>query len=269
MPDASAPPVISPITFSTHQKVYFASDFHLGSPTRDSSRKREDKIVRWLDSISQDAHSIFLLGDIFDFWFEYRHVVPKGYLRLLGRLSQLVDQGIGLYLFTGNHDLWMYDYFTQEWGVPIIRHPVSIRIGPQRFYVGHGDGLGPGDKTYKLIKKVFTDRFAQRLFGLVHPDWGVALARRWSAHSRRKNLTKDESFKGKDDEWIYQYCLSVEETQHHDYYIFGHRHLVLDIPLNNSSRYINTGEWFNECHYACYDGQTLNLLPFEGASVSR
>ena len=263
MADASVHAFLSPISLPAQQKVYFASDFHLGSPDWENSRMREDKVVRWLDRISHDAHCIFLLGDVFDFWFEYRQVVPKGYIRLLGKLSQLVDQGIGLYLFTGNHDLWMFDYFTQELNVPVILHPVSLQINQHQFHVGHGDGLGPGDNTYKVIKKVFTSRLGQRLFALIHPDWGIAFAQRWSAHSRIKNLTKDESFRSKEEEWIYQYCQTVEHQQHHDYYIFGHRHLVLDIPLNESSRYINTGEWINSCYYACYDGNSLSLIPFE------
>ena len=261
MPDASERS-LHHITLSPGQRIYFASDFHLGSPDWASSRIREDKIVRWLDRIRQDAHAVFLLGDVFDFWFEYRNAVPKGYIRLLGKLAALVDQGISLYLFTGNHDLWMFDYFTQELGASIIRHPVSLQINDQQFHVGHGDGLGPGDQAYKIFKKAFVSPTAQRLFALVHPDWGIALAQRWSARSRRKNLTKDERFRTKEDEWIYQYCVATEQQQHHDYYIFGHRHLVLDIPLGENSRYINTGEWIEACHYACYDGQELALTAF-------
>ena len=245
------------------QRVYFASDFHLGSPDWASSRTREGKIVRWLEQIRQDAYAVFLLGDVFDFWFEYRNAVPKGYLRLLGKLAELVDQGVLLYWFTGNHDLWMFDYFSQELEIPIIRRPVSIQINDQHFHLGHGDGLGPGDRTYKVFKKVFVSRTGQRLFRLIHPDWGISFAQRWSAHSRRKNLTKDESFRTKEDEWIYQYCAALEQQRHHDYYIFGHRHLVLDIPLGKNSRYINTGEWITACHYACYDGQELALVAYQ------
>ena len=246
-----------------HKKVYVAADFHLGAPDMATSRIREDKIIRWLDSIKDDAYAIFLLGDIFDFWFEYRHVVPKGYIRFLGKLANIVDRGILLYFFTGNHDMWMFDYFPQTLGVPVIRQPLSLQINDEQFYMGHGDGLGPGDRTYKVIKRIFTSRACQRLFAQVHPDWGIAFAQRWSARSRRRNLVKDEPFRTKEDEWIYQYCTEVEQHHHHDYYIFGHRHLVLDIPLSKNSRYINTGEWMQACHYACYDGQTLVLTPFE------
>ena len=260
MPDALERP--QRLTLPPHQNVYFASDFHLGSPDWPSSRVREEKIVHWLTSIRQDAYAVFLLGDIFDFWFEYRNAVPKGYVRLLGKLAEMADEGILLYLFTGNHDLWMFDYFPQELGIPVITHPISIYINHQHFHVGHGDGLGPGDRTYKVIKQVFTSRLGQRLFALIHPDWGIWLARHWSAHSRRNNMTKDESFGTKEDEWIYQYCVTVEQQQHHDYYIFGHRHLVLDLPLGKNSRYINTGEWIQACCYACYNGEVLTIHPY-------
>ncbi len=253
---------LPPITLLPHQKVYFASDFHLGSPDTMSSRAREAKIIRWLSQVQQDAHTVFLLGDIFDFWFEYRRVVPRGFIRFLGKLAELSDQGIQLYLFTGNHDLWMFDYLPQELNAPVIRQPVSVQIGEQRFHIGHGDGLGPGDYFYKFIKRFFTAPLCQWLFAQVHPDWGIGFARSWSGHSRKKNLRKDEAFRTKEDEWIYQYCVAIEAQQPHDYYIFGHRHLVLDIPIGDHSRYINTGEWFEACHYVRYDGE-LSLISFE------
>ena len=254
------------LTLSSDKNVYFAADFHLGSPNRKDSQVREEKIIRWLSSIQQNAAAIFLLGDIFDFWFEYRHVVPRGYIRFLGKLAEIADQGIALYIFTGNHDMWMFDYFSQELGAPIIRSPVSLQINDQWFYVGHGDGLGPGDRTYKIIKKFFDSRACQWLFTQVHPDWGISLANYWSGHSRRKNLRNDEPFRTKEDEWIYQHCVDIEQQKHHDYYIFGHRHLVLDIPLGENSRYINTGEWMRACHYVCFNGQVLRLVPFDESS---
>ena len=262
MSDAPAR-LIAPISLTSHRKVYFASDFHLEKATADGDRQRERLAVRWLDSIAHDAEAVFLLGDTFDFWFEYLQVVPRGAVRFLGKLAELADQGIAIYLFTGNHDMWLFDYLPQELGVAIVRQPLSFIINEQRFHVGHGDGLGPGDYQYKFIKRFFASRLCQRLFAGLHPDWGVGLARRWSAHSRRKNSQRDEPFRTKEEEWIYQYCASLEQQQHHDYYIFGHRHLVLDIPLGKNSRYINTGEWFTQGHFASYDGQTLSLKPFE------
>ncbi len=262
MPDAPVRP-IGPITLNGTSKVYFASDFHLGTSDAEAARERERTVVRWLDSIAADAQAIFLLGDTFDFWFEYRYVVPRGYVRFLGKLADLIDQGIEVYLFTGNHDMWLFDYFPQELGIPVFRQSQSFTINKELFHVGHGDGLGPGDYQYKLFKKFFASRGCQRLFAALHPGWGVGLARQWSAHSRRKNLLLDESFGTKEEEWIYQYCLSQEQQQHHDYYIFGHRHLVLDIPVGETSRYINAGAWFEQGHFARYDGETLTLVPFE------
>ena len=262
MPDAPARP-IEPIHLTGTSKVYFASDFHLGTSDTEAAKEREQTVVRWLDSIAADAQAVFLLGDTFDFWFEYRYVVPRGSVRFLGKLAELVDQGIRVYLFTGNHDMWMFDYFPREMGIPVFRQPLSFIINERRFHVGHGDGLGPGDYQYKLFKRLFASRLCQRLFAALHPRWGVGVARRWSARSRRRNLLKDESFRTKDEEWIYQYCQSVEQQRPHDYYIFGHRHLVLDIPVGESGRYINTGAWFEQGHFARYDGKALNVLPFE------
>ncbi|MGB3849451.1 MAG: UDP-2,3-diacylglucosamine diphosphatase [Tunicatimonas sp.] len=262
MPDAPAY-AIDPILLTGTGKVYFASDFHLGASDEEQAKERERTVVRWLDHVAHDAQAIFLLGDTFDFWFEYRHVVPRGAVRFLGKLAELADRGIQVYLFTGNHDLWLFDYFPSELGIPVFREPQSFTINAQRFHVGHGDGLGPGDYQYKMFKRLFTAKACQRLFAALHPAWGIGLARRWSAYSRRKNLLRDESFRTKEEEWIYQYCWSVQQQQHHDYYVFGHRHLVLDIPVGASSRYINTGAWFEQGHFARYDGQEFTLTPFE------
>jgi UDP-2,3-diacylglucosamine hydrolase len=244
------------------QKVYFASDFHLGVPDAATSRAREMKIVRWLDQIKHDAAAILLLGDIFDFWFEYRHTIPKGFIRLQGKLAELTDSGIPVLFFTGNHDMWMFDYFPTELNIPILRHPISTTINGHTFYIGHGDGLGPGDHTYKFIKKVFANKVCQWAFARIHPNLGIGVANMWSRRSRISNVKKDEQFLG-DDEWLVHYCKEVEATQHHDYYIFGHRHLPLDLPISNNSRYLNLGEWVNFCSYGVYDGTNLTLEYFE------
>jgi len=244
------------------KKIYFASDFHLGVPDAASSLAREKKIVRWLDAIKHDAHMLFLVGDIFDFWFEYRHAIPKGFIRLQGKLAELTDNGLPIYFFTGNHDMWMFSYFTQELNIPVLRQPVSIQINQEQFYIGHGDGLGPKDQVYKVLKKVFANKTSQWLFARVHPNLGIGLANYWSRKSRISNTKADEVFKP-GEEWLIIYAQEMEEKQHHDYYIFGHRHLPLDIQLNNRSRYVNLGEWVNYCSYAEYDGQSLNLKYFE------
>ncbi|NEM96860.1 UDP-2,3-diacylglucosamine diphosphatase [Pontibacter burrus] len=244
------------------KKIYFASDFHLGVPDAATSRAREQKIVRWLDQVKHDAAAILLLGDIFDFWFEYRHTIPKGFIRLQGKLAEITDSGIPVLFFTGNHDMWMFDYFPKELNIPILREPISTTINGHSFYIGHGDGLGPGDHTYKVIKKVFANKVCQWAFARIHPNLGIGIANMWSRKSRISNVEKDEKFLG-EDEWLVQYCREVEAEQHHDYYIFGHRHLPLDLPIGDKSRYVNLGEWVNFCSYAVYDGQNLTLEHFE------
>jgi len=245
------------------KNIYFASDFHLGSPI-DIDHSREKKIVRWLDSIAQDASDIYLVGDVFDFWFEYKHVVPKGHIRLLGKLAELSDNGVKLHIFTGNHDVWMFDYFEKELNATIYKEPIIREFEGKKFMIGHGDGLGPGDHGYKLIKGVFSNRLCQRLFAFLHPFVGVSLARFFSRKSRESTGDKDSIYLGDDKEYLMQYCNDVLKTKHFDYFIFGHRHMVLDKTLSGGSRYVNLGEWFHSCHYAKFDGATLTMLKFGG-----
>ncbi|XOV91887.1 MAG: UDP-2,3-diacylglucosamine diphosphatase [Bacteroidota bacterium] len=244
------------------KKVYFASDFHLGAPPSEQSIEREKRIIRWLQSIEKDAAAIFLLGDIFDFWFEYKRAIPKGFIRLQGKFAELVDQGIPLIFFTGNHDLWMFDYFTKELGIPVYRKPREYLISGKVFLIGHGDGLGPGDHFYKFLKKIFENKIAQWLFKWVHPDIGMKLAHAWSKDSRISNNAKGNDFKG-EDEWLWQYCKEVEKESHHDYYIFGHRHLPLDLEVAKNSRYINLAEWVNYSNYAVFNGSNTTLETFK------
>jgi len=259
------------VTLQHGRRIYFSSDYHLGVPTAEKSRDRERLIVKWLESIEHDAQIIFLVGDIFDFWFEYGHVVPKGFVRLLGKLAELSDKGIELILFTGNHDMWMFGYLKEEIGATIFRNPVSFTITntdglTKSMLVGHGDGLGPGDGVYKVLKRIFENRFFQGIFRFVHPDVGMWIASEWSKRSRIANVNKgEERFMGDKNEWLLIYCKEVENSRHHDYYIFGHRHLVLDLAVNQTSRYINLGEWVSKqtLHtYAVYDGAVLALKNF-------
>ncbi len=242
--------------------IYFASDFHLGAPDQLKSRQREDKIVRWLDSIEDTAAAIFLVGDIFDFWFEYNHVIPMGFIRFQGKVASLVDNGIPVIFFSGNHDMWMADYFTQELGIPVSHDNKRYTIQGKKLFVGHGDGLGPGDYQYKFLKKIFRNRFCQWLFKWLHPNIGLAIAHKWSGNSRISNLKYDDAFLG-EDEWLWTYCKEVEAKEHHDYYIFGHRHLPLDLEVGSNSRYINLGEWINHYTYAVFDGDKVELKTFE------
>ncbi|MCS6974905.1 MAG: UDP-2,3-diacylglucosamine diphosphatase [Cyclobacteriaceae bacterium] len=246
------------------KKLYFASDFHLGVPDKHTSREREAKLVRWLEHIRPDAQGIYLLGDIFDFWFEYRSVIPKGFIRLQGKLAELSDTGIPIYFFTGNHDMWMFDYFPEELGIKIYRKPIVLNTGRHKLLIGHGDGLGPGDFSYKILKRIFASRTAQWLFARIHPNLGMGIAQFWSHKSRISNQQREEKFEGEDKEFLLQYCRETEQHTHHDFYIFGHRHLPLDLPVGESSRYINLGEWVHFSTYAVYDGITVQLLSFEG-----
>jgi UDP-2,3-diacylglucosamine hydrolase len=245
---------------ATRNKLYFASDFHLGAGNYPNYRQREDRLVRWLDSIKADAAELFLMGDVFDFWFEYKTVVPKGHIRFLGTLAELSDAGIKLYLFKGNHDMWMFDYFEKELGATIISNELEIERSGKKFYLHHGDGLGPGDEFYKTLKKFFRSRLCQWLFGVVHPNIGVGIANYWSAHSRIAGMDKPIT---EQHEWLVTFSNEMLQKQFYDYLIFGHRHKPLDIQLTPQSRYINLGEWVNYNTYAVFDGETVTLEYFE------
>ncbi|MBS1638238.1 MAG: UDP-2,3-diacylglucosamine diphosphatase [Bacteroidetes bacterium] len=246
------------------KKLYFASDFHLGVPTFELSLAREKKVVRWLDSIKHDAAEIYLVGDIFDFWWEYKYTIPKGQTRLLGKVAELTDSGIPVHFFTGNHDLWMRDYFVQELGVTVNHQPIEKIYNGKKFLIGHGDGLGPGDKWYKFLKKCFTNPFLIWAFGRLHPNLGFYIARRSSKRSRITTGDSDKEFLGEDNEWLMSFCKEELKKHHIDYFIFGHRHLPLDLKPGENSRYINLGEWFNYCTYAEFDGINLTLKEFKG-----
>ncbi len=251
------------ISLPPGKKIYFASDFHLGAPDHETSLKREKSIVRWLDSIRLEAQAVFLLGDIFDFWFEYREAIPKGFIRLQGKLAELRDGGLPVYFFTGNHDMWMFDYFPKELGIPIHRKPLTLKINDHVLLIGHGDGLGPGDMTYKILKNFFNSSICQWLFARIHPNLGMQMAHYWSRKSRISNMKNEEAFQSEENEYLLTYCKELEKIRHHDFYVFGHRHLPLDLAVGNNSRYINLGEWVHFSPYAVYDGTSVALKTFE------
>lgn len=243
-------------------KIYFASDLHLGTPDEASSAAREKLFVQWLDEIRQDAKEIFIIGDIFDFWHEYHTVVPRGFVRIQGKLAEIADSGIALHIFTGNHDLWMFGYFEKELGAKVYRQPIQREFGGKKFFIGHGDGLGPGDRGYKFIKKIFANPVCQWLFRWLHPDIGVRMASYFSHKSRYGTSGNEkvmEEFKGEEKEWLITYCKRKLQTEYFDFFLFGHRHLPLDIQLNEKSRYINTGDWLDYNSYAVFDGTKLEL----------
>lgn len=230
----------------------------MGVPNREKSLVREKLFVQWLDEIKSDAEAIYLVGDIFDFWFEYKKAVPKGYVRLLGKLAEISDSGIPIHIFTGNHDMWLFDYLEDEINAHIYREPIEISLKGKRFFIGHGDGLGPGDNGYKLIKKIFKNKLCQWLFERIHPNLGISIAQYWSKKSRIANGEKDESYHG-EKEWLTQFCKEKMKTIEVDYFIFGHRHLPLEVDLGNNTTYINLGEWVNYNSYAVFDGKKLEL----------
>lgn len=244
-------------------RIYFMSDAHLGTPDYASSLKREKKLVAWLDMIKADATELFIVGDLFDFWFEYKRAVPRGFVRVLGKLAEIADSGIPITLFTGNHDMWIFDYLPKEIGLTLYREPITREWHGKKFYIGHGDGLGPGDYGYKFIKKVFSNAFLQWCFARLHPNFGIGLADYFSRSSRAKTGGDDAKFLGVENEWLVQYAKDVLAQEHFDYFIFGHRHLPLDITVNNTAKYINLGDWITYYTYAVFDGDSLLLKTYK------
>ncbi|HTN07228.1 UDP-2,3-diacylglucosamine diphosphatase [Agriterribacter sp.] len=247
----------------TGKNIYFLSDFHLGVPDHASSLKREKRIVRFLSGIKEDAAAIFIVGDLFDFWYEYKKVVPKGFVRIMGKLAELTDSGIPIYFFVGNHDMWMSGYFENELSIPVYYEPKDFEFNGKKFLIGHGDGLGPGDRGYKFLKKIFRNKACQWLFGLLPPYIGMGIAH-WSSKSSRAATGEDDAqFLGEDKEWLISYCKEVLQHKPYNFFIFGHRHLPIDFSLNDSSRYINLGDWIRYNSYAVFNGEHLELKYFE------
>ncbi len=246
------------------KKVYFASDFHLGIPTREASLQRERRLCRWMDKIREDAAMLYLVGDLFDVWFEYKNVIPKGHTRFMGKLAELRDAGLPIEAFTGNHDLWMRGYFEEELGIPVHHGPIRREYNGRKFLIAHGDGLGPGDHGYKLLKKVLRSPFSQWLYRRIHPDTGVGMAGWFSGLGPKHEENKEKTFQGPDKEFLVQYSLDVLKSEPVDYFIFGHRHLALDYPLpGGKAHYINLGDWIRYDSYAVFDGEQTTLQFFK------
>ena len=243
------------------QKLYFASDVHLGTPDKISSLEREKLFVRWLEQVRKDASAIFLLGDIFDFWFEYKRVVPRGFTRLLGKLAEITDSGIPIHFFTGNHDIWIFDYLPNETGITIHRNTLRWESNGKTFLLSHGDGLGPGDRGYKFLKKIFTNRFLQWMYARLHPNFAIWLGNKFSRDSRQSRVSSE--FLGEEREWLVQYARQVLENEHVDYFVFGHRHIPVDHKLDNGSRVIYLGDWINHFSYGQFDGSDFELKSFK------
>lgn len=240
------------------KKIYFASDFHLGIPDKATSLEREKRICKWLDEIADHAQELYLVGDLFDTWFEYKNVVPKGFTRFLGKLAELSDNGLHMEAFTGNHDLWMRGYFEDELNIPVHHHPIQRTFNNKKFFIAHGDGLGPGDHGYKFLKKVLRSPVSQWLYRRIHPDTGVGMAG-WFSRLGPKHNVEEAPFLGPEKEWLVQFCLEKLKEEHFDYFIFGHRHIAIEYPLPQDSLYVNLGDWIRYDSYAEFDGNQLKL----------
>ena len=245
---------------SNKNNIYFASDFHLGHLEQHNSLKRERLVIKWLDFIKSDAKKIYLLGDIFDFWFEYKKVVPKGNIRFLAKLAEIIDDGTEVHIYVGNHDLWMRDYLEHEIGVKIHHKSKIVKADGLDIFISHGDGLGKGDYFYKFLKKIFTSSISKFLLYLIHPDLGLSIAHKWSKLSRKKITNKHTS---KKNEILYLHSCELQKKYPIDFYIFGHRHLPLEMKIDEKAKYINLGDWISHFTYAKIKNGKLELVKFK------
>jgi len=250
-----------------NQKIYFASDFHLGIPDKKQSLEREKRLVQWLDMARKDAAEIYLMGDLFDFWFEYKTTVPRGYTRLLGILAEITDSGIPVHLFRGNHDMWAFSYLQEEIGLQLHGEPEFKTFNGKYFYLAHGDGLGPGDHGYKFIKKVFASPVNQWLFKFIHPDLGISMALFWSRKSRKAALNKERKEEERNLRLINGRITlhSLELLKQHpglDYMLYGHYHYPVETPLSEKTIQVVLGDWLTHFTYAVFDGEKLSLKEF-------
>ncbi len=250
------------------KNIYFVSDFHLGIPDHAHSLEREKLLVKWLEKIRHDAEEIFLMGDVFDFWFEYKNVVPKGFVRLLGKLAELTDAGISIHLFRGNHDLWAFDYLEKEIGIQLYRKPVIRNIMGKTFYLAHGDGLGPGDKSYKFLKTIFEFRPNQFMFQWLHPDVGAWMGNYFSRRSRLAKMSragKEEPFFDKEKEMLFNHARNMhEQFPDVDYFVFGHRHMPIVTNIDDNAQLVILGDWISHFSYGIFDGNKFRLERYEG-----
>ncbi|MDD4728012.1 MAG: UDP-2,3-diacylglucosamine diphosphatase [Dysgonamonadaceae bacterium] len=243
-------------------KTYFLSDAHLGSVFHENSFDVERKLCRWFDAVKHDAKEIYLMGDIFDYWFEYKNVVPRGFTRVLGKLSELTDAGIPIYFFIGNHDIWLTDYLSKECGLIIEKKPIIKKIDGKVFYLAHGDGLGDESWKFKFVRKVYHNQFLRFLYAAIHPRWTMGFASTWSNYSRTNG--KIEPFLGEEKEHLIQFAKEeLERKPQINYFVFGHRHIMLNLPVKKESNIVILGDWMSYFSYAVFDGETMQLKQFE------
>ncbi len=243
----------------TNKNIYFASDVHLGHPSIEEGRERELLFAKWLGDIKDKAAEVYLVGDIFDFWYEYKRVVPRGFTRVLGKIAEITDAGIPVHFFTGNHDVWVFDYLAAETGVIVHREPFETELLGKKFYIAHGDGLGPGDKLYKLMKKFFVSRKMQWMFSRLHPNFGLWWAHSWSNSSRHSKGIEPHVFHGEDKELLFLHAKQVLKNEYYDYLVFGHRHLLMNKEVGDGSKFILLGDWLYNFSYGVFDGNKFEL----------
>jgi UDP-2,3-diacylglucosamine hydrolase len=244
------------------KNIYFVSDVHLGAPALKNNTEREKLFASWLDSIKEDAAELYLLGDIFDFWFEYRKVVPRGFTRVLGRLADFTDNGIPVHFFTGNHDLWVFDYLPREIGLIVHQSEFITEIAGKKFFLAHGDGLDPSDKGYLFLKKIFSSKKLQWIFARLHPNFALHLAHQWSKSSRLSKMDCKEEFNVKNEN-MFKFAENFLKEEWIDYFIFGHRHRMAEIEIKNNSKLILLGDWIKHFSYAVFDGEEVVLKKFK------
>lgn len=246
---------------SEQGKIYFISDIHLGAPAFKNNRERERLFARWLDEIKTDVAELYLMGDIFDFWYEYKKVVPRGFTRILGRIADMTDNGIPVYFFPGNHDLWVFDYLPQETGVVVHRDAIIQEIRGRKFFLAHGDGIDPSDKGYLRLKKIFTNKTLQWLFSRLHPNFAFFVAHKWSESSRLAKIDEVDEFK-MEEEGMYKFAVEINSRENIDYFVFGHRHTSVDIQMPGNARFILLGDWINNFTYGVFDGNNFEIKKY-------
>ena len=243
--------------------IYFISDAHLGSRIIENPLAHEKKLVRWLDMVKADASQIFLMGDMLDFWFEYKTVVPKGFVRFLGKLTELADAGIEIHFFTGNHDIWTFGYLENEIGLKVHRKPETMQLGSKNFFLAHGDGLDAGDKKFHFIRRIFHSKLAQKLFGWLPPRLGQNFGYKWSEQNRKKYTGKESEYKGESNEFLVVFAKNYCKTHQPDFLIFGHRHIALDLQISKQTRVVILGDFVSIFSYGKFDGDNFSLEFFE------
>ena len=247
------------------KKIYFASDAHLGLDLDGHPIDREKKLVRWMDRIKPTAKAVYFVGDMFDYWFEYRDVVPKGYTRFIGKMAEFVDSGIPVHLFIGNHDIWMFDYFQKEVGATVYYDSLEVVLDGKNFYIAHGDGLGDPSLMFRFLRSFFRNKFCQRLYKTIHPRLTVPFGYAWSNHNRRKKIgSEGENYLGEDKEYLVEFSKKYRLSHPIDYFVYGHRHIILDLSIDDDkSRVIILGDWIDKFSYGVWDGTLFSIEVFQ------